>query len=48
MITAAAALLERAVGWRQGVVARLHPVPRTLSDVDVPGFDAVPEPCGTG
>ncbi|MFE9750844.1 YcaO-like family protein [Saccharothrix saharensis] len=48
MITPAAALLERAVGWRQGVVSRLHPVPRTLSDVDVPGFAAVPEPFATG
>jgi ribosomal protein S12 methylthiotransferase accessory factor len=48
VITPASALLPRAVGWRQGVVARLHPVPRTLSDVDVHGFAAVPGPFATG
>ncbi|MFD7654851.1 YcaO-like family protein [Actinosynnema sp. NPDC059797] len=48
MTTPSAALLRRAVGWRQGVVSRLAPVPRTLSDVDVPGYAAVPEPFATG
>ncbi len=42
------ALLDRAVGWRQGVVARLQPTPRTLSDVDVPGWAAVTDPSSTG
>lgn len=48
VITPASALLERAFGRRQGVVSRLHPVPRTLSDVDVAGFAAVPEPFAAG
>ncbi|SEQ53933.1 ribosomal protein S12 methylthiotransferase accessory factor [Lentzea xinjiangensis] len=48
MRTVAEALAERAVGWRQGVVAQLHPVPRSLSDVDVEGWAAVPEPFATG
>lgn len=48
MITPSAVLLARAVGWRQGVVSRLAPVPRTMSDVDVPGYAAVPEPFATG
>ncbi|WP_329789655.1 YcaO-like family protein [Lentzea sp. DG1S-22] len=48
MRTVAEALAERAVGWRQGVVAQLHPVPHSLSDVDVEGWAAVPEPFATG
>lgn len=48
MPTVAEALLERAVGWRQGVVARVSEVPLTLADVPVPGFAAVPEPFVTG
>lgn len=41
-------LIERAVGWRQGVVSQLHPVPHSLSDVDTEGWAAVPEPFSTG
>ncbi|WP_199431885.1 YcaO-like family protein [Qaidamihabitans albus] len=37
-------LLERAVGWRQGVVAELREVPRGLADVPVAGWAAVAEP----
>lgn len=45
---AAAALLDRAVGWRQGVVSRLQRTPLGKSDVDVLGYAAVPEPGTTG
>lgn len=48
MRTVAEALVERAVGWRQGVVSQLHPVPHSLSDVDLEGWAAVPEPFATG
>ncbi|WP_052685143.1 YcaO-like family protein [Lentzea aerocolonigenes] len=48
MKTVAEALIERAVGWRQGVVSQLHPVPHSLSDVDVEGWAAVPEPFAAG
>lgn len=48
MKTVAEALAERAVGWRQGVVSQLHPVPHSLSDVDLEGWAAVPEPFATG
>ncbi|GAB1511375.1 YcaO-like family protein [Actinophytocola sp. KF-1] len=48
MRTVAEAMLDRAVGWRQGVVARVSAVPLTLADVPVPGFAAVPEPFVTG
>ncbi|MFD4675389.1 YcaO-like family protein [Lentzea sp. NPDC058450] len=48
MRTVAEALAERAVGWRQGVVSQLQPVPHSLSDVDVEGWAAVPEPFATG
>jgi ribosomal protein S12 methylthiotransferase accessory factor len=41
-------LLDRAVGWRQGVVSRLQPTPTSLSDVDIPGFAANPEPSTSG
>lgn len=41
-------LLERAVGWRQGVIAELKPVPRGLADVPVPGWAAVAEPFTAG
>ena len=47
MKTVAEALVERAVGWRQGVVSQLHPVPHSLSDVDIEGWAAVPEPFAT-
>ncbi|WP_436501016.1 YcaO-like family protein [Actinokineospora sp. HUAS TT18] len=43
-----ALLLDRAVGWRQGVVSRLQETPSSLSDVDVPGFAAIPDPSTTG
>jgi ribosomal protein S12 methylthiotransferase accessory factor len=43
-----AALVERAVGWRQGVVAELRRVPRSLSDVGVPGWAAIAEPFARG
>ena len=48
MKTVAEALIERAVGWRQGVVSQLQPVPHSLSDVDIEGWAAVPEPFATG
>lgn len=48
MRTVADALLDRAVGWRQGPVAQLDEVPATLADVDLPSFAAVPEPTSTG
>lgn len=48
MRTVAETLLDRAVGWRQGVVARVSEVPLTLADVPVPGFAAVPDPFVTG
>lgn len=41
-------LLDRAVGWRQGVVSRVQPTPPSLSDVDIPGFAAIPDPSTTG
>ncbi|QWF77055.1 YcaO-like family protein [Amycolatopsis sp. CA-230715] len=43
-----AGLLDRAVGWRQGVIAELRPVPRSLADLDVPGWAAVAEPFRAG
>ncbi len=48
MKTVTEALIERAVGWRQGVVSQLHPVPHSLSDVDIEGWAAVPEPFSAG
>lgn len=48
MKTLTEALIERAVGWRQGVVSQLQPVPHSLSDVDIEGWAAVPEPFHTG
>ncbi|HVK20855.1 MAG TPA: YcaO-like family protein [Actinokineospora sp.] len=41
-------LLDRAVGWRQGVVSRLQETPRSQSDVDIPGYAAIPDPSTTG
>lgn len=41
-------LLERAVGWRQGVVAELRQVPRGVADVPVAGWAAVAEPLSGG
>ncbi|CRK58476.1 TOMM biosynthesis docking scaffold (protein D) [Alloactinosynnema sp. L-07] len=41
-------LLDRAVGWRQGVVSRLQETPHSLSDVDIPGYAAIPDPSTTG
>ncbi|MGQ0841119.1 YcaO-like family protein [Actinokineospora sp.] len=43
-----AVLLDRAVGWRQGVVSRLQRTPHTLSDVDIPGWAAITDPADTG
>jgi ribosomal protein S12 methylthiotransferase accessory factor len=43
-----AALVERAVGWRQGVVAEVREVPRSLADVPVEGWAAVAEPFAHG
>ncbi|PRX51110.1 ribosomal protein S12 methylthiotransferase accessory factor [Prauserella shujinwangii] len=47
-MTARATLLERAVGWRQGVVAELRAVPRGVADVPLAGWAAVAEPFGHG
>ncbi|GAA0633732.1 hypothetical protein GCM10010174_63880 [Kutzneria viridogrisea] len=41
MRTASATLLERAVGWRQGVVRQLHEVPTTPADVPVGNWAAI-------
>lgn len=47
-MTPFAVLADRAVGWRQGLVSELRPVPRGLADVAVPGWAAVAEPFQPG